>query len=30
MAPDVREKALLAAYHRLVREALGMPTLTYE
>jgi hypothetical protein len=30
MAPHVRERALLAAYHRLVREALGMPTLTYE
>jgi hypothetical protein len=30
MAPDVREKALVAAYHRLVREALGMPTLSYE
>jgi hypothetical protein len=30
MAPDVREKSLVAAYHRLVREALAMPTLSYE
>ena len=30
MAPDVREQALVAAYHRLVREALGMPTVRYE
>ena len=30
MAPDVREKALGAAFHRLVREALGLPVLTYE
>ena len=30
MTPDVREKALGAAFHRLVREALGLPGLTYE
>jgi hypothetical protein len=30
MAPDVREKALGAAFQRLVREALGLPSLTYE
>lgn len=30
MAPDVRDRALAAAYHRLVREALGLPVLVYE
>ncbi len=30
MAPDVREKALGAAFQRLVREALGVPALTYD
>lgn len=30
MAPDARERALRAAFHRLVREALGVPILTYE
>lgn len=30
MAPAERDRALGAAFHRLVREALGMPVLTYE
>jgi hypothetical protein len=30
MAPDVRERSLAAAYQRLVREALGLPVVTYE
>jgi hypothetical protein len=30
MPPDARERAYAAAFHRLVREALGVPTLTYE
>lgn len=30
MSPETRERALQAAFHRLVREALGMPTLMYE
>ena len=30
MSPEAREKAVRAAFHRLVREALGAPTLTYE
>lgn len=30
MAPDARETALEAAFRRLVREALGLPTLSYE
>lgn len=30
MAPDVRRRAIEAAFERLVREALGIPVLTYE
>jgi hypothetical protein len=30
MLPEARQKATGAAFHRLVREALGAPTLTYE
>jgi hypothetical protein len=30
MSPDARARALDAAFQRLVREALGVPTLTYE
>lgn len=30
LPPDAREKAVGAAFQRLVREALGVPTLTYE
>lgn len=30
MAPEVRDRAIGAAYHRLVREALGLPVLGYE
>jgi hypothetical protein len=30
LSPDVRDRALASAYHRLVREALGLPVLTYE
>ena len=30
MAPEVRDRAIGAAHHRLVREALGVPVLRYE
>jgi hypothetical protein len=30
MTPEVRDRAIGAAYHRLVREALGVPVLRYE
>jgi hypothetical protein len=30
MSPEVRDKAVSAIFHRLVRESLGLPTLTYE
>ena len=30
MAPEVRDRAVVAAHHRLVREALGVPVLRYE
>ena len=30
LTPDAREKATTAAYHRLVREAYGLPTVSYD